>query len=283
MPPTVLVACDPASGDRSPVAFARAVSDLLGARLSLVNVRGSGALTGAEPDDAPPPGPELRVWRAASPAAGLQELISAERPALAVLGSAHGASHGRVSLGGTAERVLTGLGCPVAVVPRGHGGPPIRSIGVGLLPSDDGRCALRAGAALARAAGVPLLVFTVLRRSPDPADAALLAARLAPAAAADAQLPAVQILRAAIDAAAREGDADTLDVRPQVLVGDAADALVRASARLSLLVLGSRAYGPPGVVLPGGAARLALSSARCPVVLVPRAEVVAPAAVAVAS
>ena len=72
---------------------------------------------------------------------------------------------------------------------------------------------------------MPLLVFTVLRRSPDQADAALLAARLAPAVAADTHGPAAEILRAAIDAAAREGDADTLDVRPQVLVGDAADAL----------------------------------------------------------
>src|SRR5215211_3968697 len=147
MPPTVLVACDPTSGDRSPVSFARAMARLLGARVSPVNVRASGGLAGAEPDDAPPPGPELRVWRAASPAAGLQELISAERPVLAVLGSAHGASHGRVNLGGTAERVLTGSGCPVVVVPRGHGAPPIQSIGVGLLPSAESLRALRAGAA----------------------------------------------------------------------------------------------------------------------------------------
>jgi nucleotide-binding universal stress UspA family protein len=254
---------------------------LLGARLSLVNVRGSGGLTGAEPDDAPPSGPGLRVWRATSPAAGLQELITAERPVLTVLGSAHGASHGRVSLGGTAERVLTGSGCPIAVIPRGHGAPPIQSIGVGLLPSDESLRALRAGAALARAAGVPLLVFTVLRRSPDQADAALLAARLAPDAA-ETQAPAAEMLRAAIGAAAREGDADTLDVRPQVLVGDAADALVRASARLSLLVLGSRAYGPAGVVLPGGAARQVLGAARCPVLLVPRADVAATVALTVA-
>ncbi len=44
-------------------------------------------------------------------------------------------------------------------------------------------------------------------------------------------------------------------VEPLVLIGDPADALLRVSGRAGLLVLGSRAYGPPGVVLPGGAAR----------------------------
>jgi hypothetical protein len=64
-----------------------------------------------------------------------------------------------------------------------------------------------------------------------------------------------------------------------VLVGDPIDTLLRASARLGMLVLGSRAYGPPGVVLPGGAARGTLAGARCPVMLVPRADVATPLAV----
>ncbi|MDA0184732.1 universal stress protein, partial [Solirubrobacter phytolaccae] len=66
-----------------------------------------------------------------------------------------------------------------------------------------------------------------------------------------------------------------LVVEPLVLVGDAADALIRATGRLGLLVLGSRGYGPPGVVLPGGAARRVLANARCPVLLVPRGAHVA--------
>jgi nucleotide-binding universal stress UspA family protein len=282
MPPTVLVACESAGGDRSPTAFARALAPLLGARLSLVHVRDG-------EDHAPSPGPDLRVWRAASSAAGLQELIAAERPVLAVLGSAHDALHGRVRLGGTAERVITGATRAVAVVPRGYDAPALRSVAVGLLPTDESLRALRVGSALARAGGVPLLVLTVLRRSPDPADAAVLAARLAPAFATETHGPAVGIIRAAIDAAARAEDADpfdrgedpsgTLEVRSVVVVGDAADALLRASARVGLLVLGSRAYGPPGVVLPGGAARKVLGGARCPVLLVPRAEVPAPVAV----
>ena len=52
-----------------------------------------------------------------------------------------------------------------------RGGPP---------PTTDSRRALRFAAALASAAHAPLLVLTVLRRSPDPVDAARFAARLAP-------------------------------------------------------------------------------------------------------
>jgi nucleotide-binding universal stress UspA family protein len=152
---------------------------------------------------------------------------------------------------------------------------------VGLLPSADSRRALRAGAALARAAGVPLLVLIVLRRSPSSADAAALAARLAPPLSFRSEGPPAEILRAAIIAAAREDGAEPdewssageLDVEPLILIGDAADALLRASGRLGVLVLGSRAYGPPGVVLPGGAARRVLANARCPVLMVPRAPV----------
>jgi nucleotide-binding universal stress UspA family protein len=82
---------------------------------------------------------------------------------------------------------------------------------------------------------------------------------------------AASILRTAIEAAARE-DEPGLEVEPLVLVGDPVDTLLRASGRLGVLVLGSRAYGPPGIVLPGGAARGTLAGARCPVMLVPRAD-----------
>src|SRR3954470_9567705 len=102
-PTTVFVAYDFASDDRSPVAFARAVADVLGARLAAVNVRPWESLAGAEADEFPRPVlTDGRVLRAASPAAGLQRLIAAERPLLTVLGSAQGAGHGHVRVGGTA-------------------------------------------------------------------------------------------------------------------------------------------------------------------------------------
>ena len=152
---------------------------------------------------------------------------------------------------------------------------------VGLLPSAEGLRALHGAAELARAAGVPLVVLVILRRSPDAADAAAFAARLAPGLAAEPGASAAASLHAAIDAAARANGATVpmfetepdgpLVVEPRLLVGEPGDALLRASARVGLLVLGSRAYGPPGVVLPGGTARRVLAHARSPVLIVPRA------------
>ncbi len=129
---------------------------------------------------------------------------------------------------------------------------------------------------------MPLLVLAVLRRSPTAANAAAFAAAVAPTFSLFG--PPSRILRSAILAAAHAAlgphaprspgtAAGGFAVEPLVLIGDAADALLRITGRAGLLVLGSRAYGPPGVVLPGGAARRVLAGARCPVLLVPRAEV----------
>lgn len=275
---TVLVAF---SGDPAPAEFARVIARVLDAGVTTVAVDGAD-----EPEDALPVRAGTRLEHASSAAAGVQRLIAAEQPVLTVLGSSAAAAHGRVALGTTADRVLHGAARAVAVVPRGHGERALGAIGVGLLPTPESLRALHAAASLSRAAEVPLLVLTVLRRSPDVADATELAARLAPTTPASTRGSAASILRAAITAAAREGEdgspaspdgglprrgAVRTVVEPLVLVGDAADALIRATARLGLLVLGSRAYGPPGVVLPGGAARRVLAAARCPVLLVPRA------------
>jgi nucleotide-binding universal stress UspA family protein len=274
MPTTVLVACDPANDDRSPVTFARTVARALQAAVSEVTVQTTANLVGDEAEYRVEPArswPEVRELHAASAAAGLQRVIADERPLLAVVGSARGAAYGRTRVGSTADRVLNCASRAVAVVPRGYRADALRSVAVGLLPSVEGLRALRWSAALARAAGVPLVVLAILRHSPDAADAAALAARLAPGGVVESRASAAATLHAAIDAAARQDDA-RLVVEPHVLVGEPADALLRASARVGLLVLGSRAYGPPGVVLPGGTTRRVLEHARSPVLLVPRGQ-----------
>ena len=249
MSPTVLVACDSATDDDAPLAFARTVSHLLGAPVARVTVHADERVAGAEPDPLPArPRTDVRIVRAASPPAGLQRLLAEERPELLVIGSAAAADLGRTRLGTTGERILDGAPRAVAVVPRGYTAGAMRAIGVGLLPTPDGAHALQTAAALARAATVSLVVLVILRRTPDAEDESALA-----------------MVRQAIDAAG-------VPVEPQMLVGEPVDALLRATARLSLLVLGSRAYGPPGVVLPGGVTRRVLNGARCPVLVVPRAQ-----------
>ena len=183
----------------------------------------------------------------------------------------------------------------VVVVPRGlqRTARCARSA-VGLLPTDESLRALRVGAALARAGGVPLLVLTVLRRSPDPADAAVLAARLAPAFAGEPRGPAAGILRAAIDAAAHADESDPFDRgEPPCLERRArgprrscssATPLTRSCARPRGSACSCSARAPTG--RPASCCRVAprgsvLGGARCPVLLVPRAEVSAPVAATV--
>jgi nucleotide-binding universal stress UspA family protein len=246
---TVLVACDSATDDDAPLAFAHTLSRLLGAPVARVTVRADERVAGDEPDLLPSrPRTGVRVIRAASVPAGLQRVLAEEGPELLVLGSATAADLGRTLLGSTAERILQGASRAVAVVPRGYVAGPVRAIGVGLLPTPDGAHALHAAAAIARAAAVPLIALVILRRTPDADDDRALAS-----------------VREAIDAAG-------VPIESRVLVGEPGDALLRASARLSLLVLGSRAYGPPGVVLPGGVTRRVLAGARCPVLVLPRAQ-----------
>jgi nucleotide-binding universal stress UspA family protein len=49
-----------------------------------------------------------------------------------------------------------------------------------------------------------------------------------------------------------------------------ADALLRLSAEVDLLVIGSRGSGPAGRVLPGSIAERLLQNARCPLMVIPR-------------
>ena len=251
MSSTVLVACDCASDDDAPDAAAAALSRLLDASLTRATVCTDERVAGDEPDALPArPRPGVRIVHAASAPAGLQRLLAEERPELLVVGSSSAAELGRTLLGGTAERILDGAPGAVVIVPRGYAHGPLRAIGAGLLPTPEGAAAARAAATLARAAAVPLVALAILRRTPDAGDRAALAT-----------------LDETIDAVAAD-----VAVERRVLVGEPADALLRASGRLSLLVLGSRAYGPPGVVLVGGVTRRVLRGARCPVLVVPRAQ-----------
>jgi nucleotide-binding universal stress UspA family protein len=286
MEPRVVSAHDPDSGDTSPLGLGRILARLLDARLVAVVVRPGGSASerlarsegGRDPAGAVAAlraslrGEREEVLGVAAPsaAAGLHAALAAEETVLAVVGSAHDGTHGRVALGGTTERLLTAARCPVVVVPRAYAARRLQRIAVALVPSPEGRAALRAGARLAALVGAPLRVLTVLRDTPDADEALAVARELAPGLvpAPEAEGPCA-VLAAGIAAAAAAGP---LQIETRVLVGDPADALVRASASADLLLLGARAYGPADAVLAGGVARGVLGAARCPVVVLARAE-----------
>jgi nucleotide-binding universal stress UspA family protein len=202
-----------------------------------------------------------------SPAQGLHELAAAESAAVLVVGSTHTGHLGRVRPGSTAERLLAGAPCPVAVVPYGfrtQRDRPIRRIGVAYDGSAEAKAALDGGVAAACALGAALDVITVI-----PSDV-----YGAPALMGGIGYIAVD---QGIEADIRRDLDETVtqlpsDVRADgtVLEGRPWRALAEASAKLDLLIVGSRAYGPLQAVILGGTSGALMREAHCPVVALPR-------------
>lgn len=186
---------------------------------------------------------------------GIQALAADRGMDLIVLGSPHHGLVGRVLLGSTAEAVVAGAPCAVAVAPRRfrrRAALEPSVIGVAFDGSSESAAALDTGVDLARAAGARLRVITVEPsawsrplRSEVPSPAAELAR-------ACAQLP------------------HDIEVESIVHHGDAAHTLNEETERLGLLVCGSRARGPLRRVMLGSVSSAVIRSAACPVVVVPR-------------
>jgi nucleotide-binding universal stress UspA family protein len=289
----VLVGYCPQTGDRSPVAFAVAVSRLTGAPLVIVSVYAGGAvidrLSGEEfaeqlSGDAANvlervraelgvAGADLRLVEEGSAARGLALAIEQTGPALVVLGSTARGPVGRVLPGSTAERVIHGAPCPVAVVPRGYEVPVdgFRTVGGAFVPAPEGREALRAAALIAHAAGARVRAIMAL----DPELAEHQSTGLMALHHRDRSPREESVGRLRLEA--EQGLKDAIaelaagtDVEPDILFQDPADGLAAASGHLDLLVMGSRAYGPLRAVMLGGVSRQVVTRATCPVLVLPR-------------
>jgi nucleotide-binding universal stress UspA family protein len=156
--------------------------------------------------------------------------------------------------GTTAERLLDGAPCAVAVVPTETGdedgaepGVAFATIGVGLVKTPEAEVAARSAGLLARRVGARLRVLCAVR--PGNADlhrrAGESARVVVPAE------PGVSI------------DIDVVDRDP-------GDLLVAASSEVDVLVCGSRCYGPHPATLRGGVTRQVTAEAACPVIVMAR-------------
>jgi nucleotide-binding universal stress UspA family protein len=291
MPSPILAAYDPKSKDPGPARFALAAARFSGAPVLIVSIC-SLPVDGAypvppEPDLAPEAEAalrdlvadldasdveiETRIVRGSSAPSALHQVAERERPQLLVVGSTDRGTVGRVLPGSTADRLMQGASCPIAVVPHGWvEGGGLRTVGVAYVNTDEGRNALRGAYALARRSGALLRVLTV--------------ARVGAAAAAEAEAPgpgvpgkSVQTVegehRTQAEEAARADVArcgDDVAVEVDAFLEDPADVLIRVSERLDLLVCGSRGYGPLRAVLLGGVTRRVTANAHCPVLVLPR-------------
>ena len=201
-----------------------------------------------------------------SPAKALHELAEKIGAALVVVGHSRHGTAGRIVPGQTAERLLHGAPCPVAVVPEGYRlrkPETVRRVGVAYVDTPEARAALTAAAALARGFHAALEVIGVVT---DDVPAAMLGGLHAgDDARADVADHVLAELEHVVGALRTETWAEAIR-----LSGEPSEQLAEHSVRLDLLVMGSRGYGPLRAVLAGGVSGRVAREAHCPVIVVPR-------------
>lgn len=208
----------------------------------------------------------LQLISEKSPAAGLHVLAEREQAALMVVGSSHRSNIGRILVGGTAERLLTGASVPVAVAPAGYSTArrSIQLVGSAFDGSPESHRALAWAAELAQTASARLRIVAVHEH----ALAATLALNGGLATASLNDILRRQLKEQLAEALAALDPG--IDASQTLLEGDARDLLCEASDDLDLLVLGSRGYGPMRAVLLGSVSAGLVRSAHSPLVVVPR-------------
>jgi nucleotide-binding universal stress UspA family protein len=289
----ILVGYDPKTLDPAPVRFGAAAARFTGAPLIIASVHGrasagDGAAPGQLEEDLESDATqaladvkrdlaseaiavECRALESMSAARALHEAAEEQDAGLLVVGSTRRGAVGRVVPGSTAERLMHGAPCPVAVVPHGwEAGGGLKTIGAAYVDTEEGREALRGAYALARRAGATLRVLTAVRSrlamyGETEARTAGVRGKDFDEVEGEYRVRAEAAARAAV--AALDGD---VEVEVDAFVEDPADVLIRVSEHLDLLVCGSRAYGPLRAVLLGGVSRRVAADARCPVIVLPR-------------
>jgi nucleotide-binding universal stress UspA family protein len=211
---------------------------------------------------------EYRTVPSGSPARGLAELAEQEDAAMVVVGSHRGGAFGRVASGGTAERLLHGSGCPVAVAPRGYRQrvtDKLRRVGVTFVDTPDGHEAVRYAADLATRSGLPLTLFSVVSVHTN--------WFVPEAVRPEEETVPVEVRKDYQEALDRAlaGLPDGVQATGELLYGDVVDELSVVGERgADLLVCGSRGYGPVRRVLLGTVSAALVRQASVPVLVVPR-------------
>jgi nucleotide-binding universal stress UspA family protein len=208
---------------------------------------------------------EYRSIASSSAAHGLHDLAEQVGASAIVVGSGRAGPQQRIFAGSTADRLLAGSVCPVAVAPAGMRVPPgtLGRIGVAYVDTPDGRAALAVAARVARRTSAPLRLYSVLAED---------RAALPPLIGADAERAFLATAREAYEAALAKAAAEVAGdsvVDWEIRAGDVVEALADLDD-VDVLFCGSRGYGPARRVLLGGVSARLVRRARRPVVVVPR-------------
>jgi nucleotide-binding universal stress UspA family protein len=291
VPKPILVGYDARKGDRAPMSFGVAAARFTGAPLIVASVHAGSTALGAvgsevvEEEYESGAGQSLEHLRREIEAEGvhaecrsiqgtsaphaLHDAAEEIDAGLLVIGSTQRGSVGRLLPGSTAQRLMHGAPCPLAVVPHGWTqSGTLSAIGVAFVDTPEGRAALDGALALARRADARLRVLSVTKAHAfdrtfgggDPLTPAVTFEEVASKIRGATE-------RAVEEATAGDGD---VEIEPDVSVGDPAELLIAASEHLDLLVCGSRGYGPSRAVLLGGVSRRVTAEAHCPVIVLVR-------------
>jgi nucleotide-binding universal stress UspA family protein len=207
---------------------------------------------------------EYRMVASSSAAHGLHDLAEELAAAVIVIGSGRAAAKQRLFAGSTAERLLAGSVCPIAVAPAEMETPPgtLGRIGVAYIDTPDGRAALDEAARLARRTRTPIRLYTVVAEA-DAARPFLIGE--------DSERAFLHTARETFEeslAKAAESVPD-LEVDWEIRTGNVVDTLSELND-VDVLFCGSRGYGPGRRVLLGGVSTRLVRGGRRPLVVVPR-------------
>ena len=200
---------------------------------------------------------ELTSLTASSVGRGLHYLAETTAADLLTVGSSARSFAGRVLVGDITRASLIGAPCAVAVAPLEYAEEDgaIAQIGVGYDGSPESEAALTFARELAAYHGASVSALTVVEPSPY-------AGLLRGSARREAYETRLQ--EAKDDLAALEG------VKGEVALGLAGEELATFGARVDLLIVGSRGYGPLRRLMLGSTAAHLASNARCPLLVLPR-------------
>jgi nucleotide-binding universal stress UspA family protein len=194
----------------------------------------------------------------------LAEEIEAD---LIVVGSARHGRVGQILAGSVGVALLQGSPCAVGIAPNGYrdrSADGIAAVAIGFDGSDESGLALIAASRLASETGAKLKLISVAEPPPIVAGKAGDAGwqELTEAIQAQTREQLVQALEAV---------PDRIEVEASLITGDPVQALVNvAEAPGTLLVVGSRGYGPLRRVLLGSVSTRLARSAPCPLIVTPR-------------
>ena len=217
-------------------------------------------------------GAEAEAFPSRSPGLGLHALAEEIDADLVVVGSSRHSTAGQILAGNVGLGLLHGAPCAVAIAPRGYADNPtgISTIVAGVDGGQDSRVALEAATDLADVSGATLKLVAVAQDPPIVYGKG------------GGGMGGINELKEAIEEQARkdldEASESTGDVPSEatVLSGDPAEKLAEAASPGSIVVVGSRGYGPVRRVLLGSVSTELMRSAPCPVLVHPRGAENAP-------